>query len=269
MEVPGGKQNKAWVLISELLGTAMLGAAINWGGTSSGTPNCVGMTVFIMAQVFGPISGGHFNPAVTMAMMIKHRHETCGPSIFYGILIWVAQMLGCMLGCAVSLMGFPLSEQKGSSLPAAGGHYLAQLCPANGCNDGGQLMGQVFLVEFLMTFLFVTFVLQIVKHNGAKDVPLNALAIGIALYACVQTASGISGGCINPAVGIVQPVFQKIMNARIYPGAPKTQLTYMGAYVGAPLLGGIFAGVFQRYIVETMIAKADDAKAKEIELTGM
>jgi len=43
----------------------------------------------------------------------------------------------------------------------------------------------------------------------------------------------------------------------------------MGAYVGAPLLGGIFAGVFSRYIVETMIAKADDSKAKEIELTGM
>jgi len=37
MEVPGGKQNKVWVLISELLGTAMLAAAINWGGCSSGT----------------------------------------------------------------------------------------------------------------------------------------------------------------------------------------------------------------------------------------
>lgn len=46
-------------------------------------------------------------------------------------------------------------------------------------------MGQTFLVEFMMTFLFVTFVLQIVKHNGAKDVPINAVAIGVALYACV------------------------------------------------------------------------------------
>lgn len=88
-------------------------------------------------------------------------------------------------------------------MPAAGGHYLTQLCPANGCNDDGKLMLQTFLVEFVMTFLFVAFVVQIVKHNGAKDVPINAVAIGVALYTCVQTASGISGGCINPAIGVV------------------------------------------------------------------
>ena len=89
MEVPGGKSNKVWVLVSELLGTSMLAAAANWGGCSNGVPICVGLVIFIMAQVFGPISGGHFNPAVTIAMMIKHRHEVCGPSVFYGILIMV------------------------------------------------------------------------------------------------------------------------------------------------------------------------------------
>lgn len=90
MEVPGGKQNKTWVLISELLGTAMLCAGLNWGGCSSGTPIVVGLVVFLMAQIFGPISGGHFNPAVTLAMLIKHRHETCGASVFFGILIIVS-----------------------------------------------------------------------------------------------------------------------------------------------------------------------------------
>jgi len=49
MKVPGGSKNKLWVLVSELLGTAMLAASINWGGTSSGTPQCLGLTVFIMA----------------------------------------------------------------------------------------------------------------------------------------------------------------------------------------------------------------------------
>lgn len=185
MEVPGGHANKVWVLISELLGTAMLAAAINWGGTSSGTPHCAGLTIFIMAQVFGPISGGHFNPAITLSMMIKHRHVTCGPAIVYGILIIFAQIIGAMIGCGICLMGFPLGAQTGSTLPSAGGHYLTQLCPANGCNDEGALMGQTFLVEFMMTFLFVTFYLQIAKENGAKDVPINALAIGVALYCCL------------------------------------------------------------------------------------
>ena len=117
-----------------------------------------------------------------------------------------------MLGCAISLMGFPLSPQKDNKLPAAGGHYLHQMCPANGCNDQGKLMPQTFLVEFMMTFLFVAFVIQIVKHNGAKDVPMNAVAIGIGLYTCIQTSEGISGGCINPAIGAIQPVFQRVMN---------------------------------------------------------
>lgn len=127
---------------------------------------------------------------------------------------------------------------------------------------------QTFLVEFFMTFLFVTFVLQIVKHNGAKDVPINALAIGLALYACIQTASGISGGCINPAVGVVQPIFQRMMNRRIYPNAATTQLIYQGMYIVGPLFGGIFAGVFQRYVNETAISKADRSKQEEIELVG-
>ena len=170
-----------------------------------------------------------------------------------------------MLGCAISLMGFPLGAQTGSTLPKAGSHYLTQLCPANGCNDGGKLMGQTFLVEFLMTFLFVMFVLQL-KAEPNKTAPVNAVAVGCALYCCVQTAAGVSGGCINPAVGIVQPIFQKVMNARIYPAAPKTALVYQGAYVGATFLAGIFAGVFYRFIHHKGVTKA--AEAKEIELAS-
>merc|ERR1711934_795133 len=269
MEVPGGSKNKVWVLISELLGTAFLTAALNWGGRSGGEPICVGLAIFIMAQVFGPISGGHFNPAVTIAVLIKHRHERCGPAIFYTLLIIIAQVLGAMLGCATCLMGFPLSPQKGNKIPIGGNHYLTQLCPANGCNDGGKLMGQTFLVEFVMTFLFVAFVIQIVKHNGAKDVPINAAAIGIALYTVSQTAGGISGGCINPAIGAIQPVFQKVMNARIFPNAPKTSLIYQGAYIGAPLLGGIFAGVFHRFFNEYAIRRADNQKKIELEMAAL
>ena len=64
-------------------------------------------------------------------------------------------------------------------------------------------------------------------------------------------------------------MFQKVMNARIYPAAPKTKMTYVGAYIMGPLFGGIFAGVFQRYVNEKAIAKADEAKSQEIELTGL
>lgn len=54
--------------------------------------------------------------------------------------------------------------------------------------------------------------MMIVKHNGAADMPINALAIGLALFVAVREASGISGGCINPAVGLVQSVMQGMIN---------------------------------------------------------
>ncbi len=48
MEVPGGFNNKLFVLLSELIGTAFVMMAVNWGGVSDATPQCVGFTVMIL-----------------------------------------------------------------------------------------------------------------------------------------------------------------------------------------------------------------------------
>lgn len=200
--------------------------------------------------------------------MIKHRHEKVGASIMYGIFIILFQLAGACLGCVLTITAIGISAEKDNKLPAPGSHYITQLCPVNGCNDGGKLMMQAMLVEFFMTFLFVTFVLQIVKHNGAKDMPVNALAIGIGLFTCVQIASGISGGAINPAVGLIQTLFQSVINGKVYPNAPKTRMTYLPAFIVGPFFGGVFAGLYQRFINEKALAKAEQAKEQEIELTG-
>merc|ERR1711907_294023 len=138
-------------------------------------------------------------------------------NVVYGQMVILFQILGAMAGCLFCTSAFVIFPQDESKLPAAGSHYITQLCPRNGCNDGGKLVFKVFLVEAVMTFFFVAFVLQIVKHNGAKDMPVNGLAIGLALYAAIQIASGISGGAINPAVGLVQTIFQRLFNGHAYP----------------------------------------------------
>ena len=47
-----------------------------------------------------------------------------------------------------------------TNIPLGGNdYYITQLCPDNGCNDVGKLIMQTMLVEFMMTFLFVLFVL--------------------------------------------------------------------------------------------------------------
>jgi glycerol uptake facilitator protein len=134
------------------------------------------------------------------------------------------------------------------------------------------MMGRIFVGEIIATFLFVSFVLQVVKHNGAKDAPVNTVAIGLCLFIAITLTSGVSGGCVNPAVGFVQPVFQRIFYKTVYPKADPLPLTYYAAYIFAPTIGGILAGVYQRTLNEFAQGKADmvakDAKANQGEYTS-
>ena len=109
----------------------------------------------------------------------------------------------------------------------------------------------------ICTFLFVTFVLVITHHNGSSDTPINTAAIGLALYCAVSESAGISGGGINPTVGLIQSIFQKVVNAHVYPKAPKTEMTYVVCYVAGGLLGGFLAGLFQRLIYEFALKHAE------------
>jgi aquaporin Z len=66
---------------------------------------CVGFTVFAMATIIGPISGGHMNPAVTIGMFIKHNHGAqIAQNAVYMVIIICSQLVGGMLGVSLSSM---------------------------------------------------------------------------------------------------------------------------------------------------------------------
>lgn len=92
------------------------------------------------------------------------------------------------------------------------------------------------------TFLFVSFILSIKYVNGSKELIHNALAIGVVLFGMASTIGGITGGCLNPAVGLTLTIFQRLMH-------PSTDHFFdhdlAAVYVFAPALGGILAGLFQ------------------------
>lgn len=118
------------------------------------------------------------------------------------LMIIIAQGVGAAVGTAITAGGFSFEKHGDAKKITEGGYHVTQLCPANGCNDGGDLILKVFFAEVVCTFLFVSMVLMIVKHNGSEYMSINALAIGLSLFLAIQMASGISGGCINPAVGL-------------------------------------------------------------------
>lgn len=65
--------------------------------------------------------------------------------------------------------------------------------------------------EMVLTCWFVSVILTAKYLNGAKDLFLNALIIGLTLFTCVTIGGGVSGGCYNPAVGLVQIIFQNLV----------------------------------------------------------
>ena len=68
METPKGKTFKGYVCLYEALGTACLLITFNWSGPDA---QAIAISIFASIIMYGQVSGGHFNPAVTLAVLIK------------------------------------------------------------------------------------------------------------------------------------------------------------------------------------------------------
>lgn len=106
------------------------------------------------------------------------------------------------------------------------------------------------LTEAFATFFFISVVLSIKFHNGGPADALSCLAAGGTLFGAASTAGRITGAAINPAVGIVQTVFQSMMNSGLeQPKIGVKQNWGMGAiyiYIVGPLLGGLLAALWSK-----------------------
>ena len=198
-------------------------------------------------------------------MLFKEGKANWMRNFTFFIMILFAQGIGAAIGTGITAGGFSFEKHGDAKKITEGGYHVTQLCPANGCNDGGDLVPKVFFCETICTFIFVSMVLMVVKHNGSEYMSVNALAIGMSLFLAIQMASGISGGCINPAVGLFQSLFQKMANTSIFPNAPETSMVYVPCYVGGPFFGGFIAGMFHKWIHEKAITNAEAAKDPDYE----
>lgn len=165
-------------LLVEFIGTFFLvftvGATIR--ATAPLAPLAIGAVLMVMVYAGGHISGGHYNPAVTVAALVRRRIGA-GEAAGY----WAAQLSAGLLAAVVA----------GATISASPVHTVA---------PRGHGMTSALIVEFLFTFALAYVVLNVATSKDHPDNSFYGLAIGFTVVVGAVSVGDISGGAFNPAV---------------------------------------------------------------------
>ena len=199
-----------------------------------------GLTVVTMAYAIGHVSGAHLNPAVSFGVWVNGRMKL-GEMLLY----WVAQVIGAILAAAVMLAVWRAMGNGATGVFAANG-YGADFVAATGNADYRALsMGGAFLVEAVLTFVFLMIIL------GSTDERANGkfagLAIGLALALIHLISIPLTNTSVNPARSLSQAIFSD--------SASWNAMSQVWLFIAAPLVGAAVAGLFYK-------AMAPKAKAE-------
>ena len=175
-----------------------------------------GLAITISAYSFGAVSGGHFNPAVTTAMLINHKINVTN-AIGYII----AQFVGATVGS-----GFVLYFVKSLGLSST----------SLGQTDFPNISTLTAIIaEILITFIFVTIILLVTSETFGNP-NMAGLIIGIALAFLIIIALNLTGGSLNPARSFGPAIF-----------AGGSALSHYWVFLVAPEIGAILAAFVARY----------------------
>ena len=207
-------------------GSAVLAAAFPDVGIGLlGVSLAFGLTVLSGAYSLGPISGGHFNPAVSLGLWTGGRFPTAmlGPYI-------VAQVLGGIAGAGVLYL--IASGQDGFSL--AGG-FASNGFAAH--SPGGYSLLAALVCEIVMTFMFLIVILG-ATHKRAP-VGFAGLTIGFALTLIHLISIPVTNTSVNPARSTATALF-----------VGGWALQQLWLFWLAPIVGAVIAGVVYKALLE-------------------
>jgi aquaporin Z len=164
---------------AEFIGTFFLvltvGCTVIGNGAGAFAPLAIGSALMVMIFAGGHISGGHFNPAVTLGVWLRGKCEATDVVPYM-----ISQIMGAVLAAfAVKLLkeGAAVTPLRVVTLPA-------------------------LLAEFLFTFALVYVVLNTATAKGTSGNSFYGLAIGFTVLVGAFSVGSISGGAFNPAVAV-------------------------------------------------------------------
>ncbi len=164
----------------EFIGTFFLvftvGSTVISPGAGALAPIAIGAALMVMVFAGGHVSGGHYNPAVTLAVWLRGKCDTKDVVPY-----WIAQVAAAFVAAWI--------VQKLKMPGAAQPLVLAGWKPA-------------FVAEFLFTFALCWVVLNVATSKATMGNHFYGVAIGMTIMTGAFAVGGISGGAFNPAVAL-------------------------------------------------------------------
>ncbi len=181
--------------ITEFIGTFFLvltvGCTVVPGAAGVIAPLAIGSALMVMIFAGGHISGGHYNPAVTLAVWLRGRCET------KDVIPYVISQVGAA-AVAATVVGILYGAPKSTMVFESGD------------------LTKVVLAEFLFTFALAYVVLNTATAKGTANNSFYGLAIGFTLMTGAFAVGGISGGAFNPAVAVGAGMMKLINMSQIW-----------------------------------------------------
>lgn len=173
-------------------------------------PVAIGLVLAVMVYMGGAVSGGHYNPSVTLGAWLRGACPAAdvGPYI-------VAQLVGAVLAFGVARY-------------LAGGQEVELLVP---------FRTPALVAEFLFTFALVFVVLSTATNRSTAGNSFYGLSIGGTVLVGAYAVGGISGGAFNPAVTLGLILMGKIPLASVW------------IYLVAQLLAAVVAALLYKMVI--------------------
>jgi aquaporin Z len=166
-------------ITTEFVGTMILAVTVALTGKRSPiAPLAIGFSLMVGIYSGGHISGAHYNPAVTLAMVVRGVMGVQDAMLYV-----VAQLGGAWFG---TLLGFVIVGERNSAYPAKG---------VNVDNF------DAWLAELVLTFALSFTVLNVTTSRAQANNSYFGMAIGFVVISGAISVGGISGGAFNPAIG--------------------------------------------------------------------
>ena len=196
--------------LMEFIGTMFLVLAVGLTGNAL----AIGLMLAVMIYMGGHISGAHYNPAVTLAIVMRGKMEA--KDVVPYMAVQIGGALVAALICAFLGKGFVPAPAASASI------------------------GQSLLVEILFTFALASVILAVATSKALDGNYIYGLAIGLTVTASAFAGGGISGGAFNPAVGL-GPIILDVINGG-------SSLGHAWLYIVGPFAGGALAAILYKVL---------------------